>query len=53
MKGRTLSRNCLKIVFLCAFVSATPYIASAKPKGGGSGGCKCTCEAPSGIKEAL
>lgn len=49
MKRRTLSRNCLKIVFLCAFVSATPYVASAKPKGGGGSSCTCMCVAPSGV----
>jgi hypothetical protein len=42
-------RNCLKIVFLCAFVGTTPYIASAKPKGGGAGSCTCMCLAPSGV----
>jgi hypothetical protein len=49
MKGRTLSRNCLKMILLCAFVSATPYIASAKPKGNVGGSCSCLCVAPSGI----
>jgi hypothetical protein len=39
----------LRIVFLCAFVSATPHVALAKPKGlGGGGQCACLCTAYQG-----
>jgi hypothetical protein len=41
--------NYLKVAFLCAILSAMSYSASARPKGGVSGRCECTCVANSGV----
>lgn len=43
-----LNQNNLKIALICSIVIGLPQLASALPKQG-TGKCRCTCVAPSGI----